>query len=58
MPQIPELKTRFEGQQYPGADTLADRLITLAVHHYVKKQDIEKICRVLHAVVDDTSRST
>lgn len=55
---IPELKARFQGQQYPGADTLADRLVTLPVHHYVKKQDIEKICHVLHAMVDDTSRST
>ena len=55
---IPELKARFQGQRYPGADTLADRLITMPVHHYVKKHDVERICHVLHAMVEDTSRST
>lgn len=55
---IPELKAQFQGQQYPGADTLADKLMTLPVHHYVTKQDIEKICRALHSMVDGTSCPT
>jgi dTDP-4-amino-4,6-dideoxygalactose transaminase len=49
--EIPELKSRFQGQQYPGADTLSDRLITLPVHHYVNERDIARICGVLHEIV-------
>ena len=48
---IPELKARFQGQQYPGADTLADRLITLPVHHYVDDRDVARICEVLHGII-------
>ena len=48
---IPELKARFQGQQYPGADTLADRLVTLPVHHYVNERDVAHICEVLHGIV-------
>jgi dTDP-4-amino-4,6-dideoxygalactose transaminase len=49
--KIPELKARFQGQQYPGADLLADRLITLPVHHYVDESDVSRICEVLHGIV-------
>lgn len=47
---ISELKARFQGQQYPGADILADRLITLPVHHYVDERDVTRICEVLHGI--------
>ncbi|MBZ5626784.1 MAG: DegT/DnrJ/EryC1/StrS aminotransferase family protein [Acidobacteriia bacterium] len=49
--KIPELRAMFEGQQYPGAEVLADRLVTLPVHHYVDGHDIARICRVLHEIV-------
>jgi dTDP-4-amino-4,6-dideoxygalactose transaminase len=49
--EIPELKARFQGQQYPGADTLADRLITLPVHHYVDERDVAGICELLDGIV-------
>jgi dTDP-4-amino-4,6-dideoxygalactose transaminase len=49
--EIPELKARFQGQQYPGAATLADRLITLPVHRYVDERDVARICEVLHGIV-------
>ena len=48
---IPELKARFQGLQYPGADTLADRLITLPVHQYVDERDVARIYEVLHGIV-------
>ncbi len=48
---IPELKARFQGQRYPGADTLADRLVTLPVHHYVDERDVARICEALHGIV-------
>jgi dTDP-4-amino-4,6-dideoxygalactose transaminase len=48
---IPELKARFQGQQYPGADILADRLVTLPVHQYVDERDVARICEVLHGIV-------
>lgn len=51
---IPELKAQFHGQQYPGAVTLAQRLITLPVHHYVDERDVERICEVLHGIVVST----
>jgi len=51
---IPELKTQFQGRQYPGAVTLAQRLITLPIHHYVDECDVERICDVLHGVVVST----
>ena len=49
--EVPELKARFQGQLYPGADTLADRLVTLPVHHYVDVRDVARICEVLHGIV-------
>lgn len=52
--EIPELKAQFQGRQYPGAVTLAHRLITLPVHHFVDERDAERICNVLHEIVVDT----
>ena len=49
--EIPELKAQFQGQQYPGADILVDRLVTLPVHRYVDECDIARICEVLHGIV-------
>lgn len=49
--KIPELTAQFQGQPYPGADILADRLITLPVHHYVDERDIARICDVLHGII-------
>ena len=56
--KIPELKAKFEGQHYPGAEFLADRLVTLPVHHYVEARDIARICEMLHEIVGDKGRSS
>ncbi|MDH4187433.1 MAG: DegT/DnrJ/EryC1/StrS aminotransferase family protein [Nitrospira sp.] len=56
--KIPELKDKFEGQHYPGAEVLADRLVTLPVHHYVEGRDIARICEMLHRIVDNRRHSS
>lgn len=48
---VPELKASFLGQQYPGAEALAGRLVTLPVHHYVDEHDVARICEVVHRIV-------
>jgi dTDP-4-amino-4,6-dideoxygalactose transaminase len=37
--QIPELRARFSGQRFPGAEALAARLVTLPTHQYVGELD-------------------
>lgn len=48
---IPQLQSAFEGRRFPGAETLAERLITLPVHQYVEPQDIQAICRAVSNVI-------
>jgi perosamine synthetase len=45
--EIPQLRSAFEGRRFPGAKALADRLVTLPVHHYVEPRDIQAICRLV-----------
>lgn len=47
---IPELKGVFPPRRFEGAHALAERLVTLPVHHYVGTTDIERICRSLQAI--------
>jgi len=42
---IPALAGRFTGNRYPGAAAVADRLVTLPVHHLVNRMDLERIVR-------------
>jgi len=55
--EIPELKASFAKERFPGAEVLAERLVTLPVHYYVDRSDIEDICSALYAVVSRTSIS-
>jgi hypothetical protein len=43
--RIPALAGRFTGNRYPGAAAVADRLVTLPVHHLVNRMDVERIVR-------------
>jgi len=45
--EIQELRTHFAQDHYPGAITLAERLVTLPTHCYVSDRDIERICAAL-----------
>lgn len=47
---IPALEGMLLPRRFEGARVLADRLVTLPVHHYVETSDIERICRSLHVV--------
>lgn len=49
---IPELRDRFAGEQYPGADLLAARLATLPTHQYVRASDVS----ALHAICERVMR--
>ncbi len=42
---IPALADRFNGNRFPGATAVADRLVTLPVHHLVNPKDLERIAQ-------------
>ena len=46
---IPALAGRFTGNRYPGAAAVADRLVTLPVHHLVNHRDLERIVQATKA---------
>ena len=46
--EIPEIRARFAGQQFPSAAKIASRLVTLPTHHWLiesDKQAIAELCR-------------
>ncbi len=49
--KIPELMMFFEQERFPGAELLAERLVTLPVHAYVAVPDIRRICELIRALV-------
>lgn len=55
---IPELTGLFSLRRFEGACVLADRLVTLPVHHYVGTKDIERICRSLQVTSETISTAT
>jgi len=46
---ISELKERLEKVDFPTATMVAERLLTLPVHHLVRESDRKKICQMLNA---------
>jgi len=46
---ISELQERLEKADFPTASVVAERLLTLPVHHLVKESDRKKICQMLNA---------
>lgn len=55
---IPALAGRFGSSRYPGATTVASRLVTLPVHHLVNRSDVERsaqAARVFSAMVPGPS---
>jgi perosamine synthetase len=50
--EIPELRSAFDGQRFPTARTVSERLLTLPTHHWVSEKDkraIAALCRDLRA---------
>ncbi|NOU10138.1 MAG: aminotransferase DegT [Nitrospira sp.] len=56
--EIPALRSTCGTGQFPGAQVLADRMVTCPVHHYVTHQDIMNIADALQGVVVDKDRFT
>lgn len=48
---ISELGLMADGKGYPGAKELAERLVTLPVHPFVKEMDIEEIVKQLRIIM-------
>ena len=49
---IPELRGRLLDKELPGATVVADRLVTVPVHHLVGYRDRENICDALESLND------
>lgn len=47
---IPELRSQFVRQDFPGARTLAECLVTLPTHGYVSDRDIERTASALKSL--------
>lgn len=47
---IPELRSQFVRQDFPGARILAERLVTLPTHEYVCERDIERVVSALNSL--------
>jgi len=46
--EIPEIRAAFDGQRFPAARTVSERLLTLPTHHWVSERDqraIAEMCR-------------
>jgi perosamine synthetase len=46
--EIPEIRSAFDGQRFPTARTVSERLLTLPTHHWVSERDkraIAELCR-------------
>mgnify|MGYP001559266070 CR=1 FL=1 len=46
--EIEEIKDRFPGQEYPGAKTVAEKLVTIPTHHFLKEGDRAGIRELFH----------
>ena len=46
--EIPQISEEFIGQHYPNAQLLAECLMTLPVHEYVRKKDRIQIKKMLN----------
>jgi dTDP-4-amino-4,6-dideoxygalactose transaminase len=55
--RIPELRDRFRGQRYPGAELLAARLVTLPTHRYVRELDRQAFRHARARIAGVPSRS-
>lgn len=49
--QISELRTAFKGQEFPGAQLLVDRLLTIPVHPFVTDNDTAAIAALVRPVL-------
>ncbi|MCA9950346.1 MAG: DegT/DnrJ/EryC1/StrS family aminotransferase [Anaerolineales bacterium] len=43
---LPAIFPGYAQKRFPGAETIAQRLLTLPTHHYVAAEDINRMCRI------------
>jgi perosamine synthetase len=48
--EIEEIKEMFDGETYPGAREVAEKLVTLPTHHWVGERDREAICALFRSL--------
>lgn len=53
---IPEIRGGFRGREFPGATSVADRLVTFPVHHLVRPADYDRITATLRAQLGPSLR--
>lgn len=56
--EIPALRSSCGERRFPGAQILAERLVTCPVHHYVTHQDIVAVVGALRGVIDEAEGSS
>lgn len=55
---IPAVRMSCGNRRFPGAQVLAERLVTCPVHHYVTHQDIVLVIGALRRVIDEAAGSS
>ena len=50
--RIEQIRDHFEGKKYPGAEKIANLLMTLPTHALVAEKDVRAICKRIGEIVD------
>jgi dTDP-4-amino-4,6-dideoxygalactose transaminase len=50
--EIPEVRVAFEGQHFPSAQAVAERLLTIPTHHWLSEKDKRAIADCVGAMTD------
>jgi len=50
--EVDELRSTFSGRQFPAATLVAQRLVTLPVHHFVAPEDYERIVSPIRTSIE------
>lgn len=50
--KIKEIRLMFDGEDYPCADNVAERILTIPTHHLLSDTDKEAICALINAVTN------
>lgn len=48
---IEEIKATFKGKDFPAAEMIAEKLLTVPTHHLLSEKDKKSICELFHEVV-------
>jgi dTDP-4-amino-4,6-dideoxygalactose transaminase len=54
---VPELRADIQSKEFPGAETIVSRLVTLPVHRYVNEQDMDRIVKAMEQAWGEDQQS-